>query len=387
MTHGRAAAGPARGGRALPPPVPARAGRRVPGHQPRPVRPGRRAVQAGAGRGRGTGGLPPARAVRGGRRRPVDLRLPRRHHPQHRRVRARLPERHHHPAGAELPLHPDHPRRGQRRHRPQPGPAAEEPVVRGRRRRARSRASSPRTSTTRPAGSAQKIDALTDAGEAKPSDVAVFYRTNAQSRVFEDIFIRLGLPYKVVGGVRFYERKEVRDVLAYLRVIANPIDLVSLRRILNTPRRGIGDRAELFVETYAERERIPFAEALMRADPITGPGPPLGQRDRRVSSSCSVSCARSRPARSTARPATSSRRCSPGPATSPSWRPATTRRTRAGSTTCASWSAWPPSSRSSGAAEADGDEPAPPTWTPSSSTSRWSPTPTRFRTPAVAWSP
>jgi DNA helicase-2/ATP-dependent DNA helicase PcrA len=117
---------------------------------------------------------------------------------------------------------------------------------------------------------AERIDALSDAGNTKPSDVAVFYRTNAQSRVFEDIFIRLGLPYKVVGGVRFYERKEVRDILAYLRVIANPLDLVSLRRILNTPRRGIGDRAELFLETYAEQERIPFAEALIRADLIPG---------------------------------------------------------------------------------------------------------------------
>ncbi|MDT0260240.1 DNA helicase PcrA [Jatrophihabitans lederbergiae] len=120
---------------------------------------------------------------------------------------------------------------------------------------------------------AERIDELTDAGLATPSDVAVFYRTNAQSRVFEDIFIRLGLPYKVVGGVRFYERREVRDLLAYLRVIANPSDLVSLRRILNTPRRGIGDRAEMFVETYAERERIPFAEALIRADNIIGLAP------------------------------------------------------------------------------------------------------------------
>jgi DNA helicase-2/ATP-dependent DNA helicase PcrA len=120
---------------------------------------------------------------------------------------------------------------------------------------------------------AEQIDKLTDAGEAKPSDVAVFYRTNAQSRVFEDIFIRLGLPYKVVGGVRFYERKEVRDALAYLRVIANPVDLVSMRRILNTPRRGIGDRTEIFVETFAERERIPFAEALIRADLIPGIAP------------------------------------------------------------------------------------------------------------------
>ena len=117
---------------------------------------------------------------------------------------------------------------------------------------------------------AEQIDKLTRASAAQPSDVAVFYRTNAQSRVFEDIFIRLGLPYRVVGGVRFYERKEVRDVLAYLRVLANPTDLVSLRRILNTPRRGIGDRAEAFLEVYAQEEQIPFAEALMRADLIPG---------------------------------------------------------------------------------------------------------------------
>ena len=68
-----------------------------------------------------------------------------------------------------------------------------------------------------------------------PSQVAVFYRTNAQSRVFEEVFMRVGLPYKVVGGVRFYERREVRDALAYLRVLANPADTVSLRRVLNVP--------------------------------------------------------------------------------------------------------------------------------------------------------
>lgn len=120
---------------------------------------------------------------------------------------------------------------------------------------------------------AQRIDELTDAGEIKPSDVAVFYRTNAQSRVFEEVFIRVGLPYRVVGGVRFYERKEVRDALAYLRVIANPDDVVSLRRILNTPRRGIGDRAEATVEIYAERERISFGAALERADVVPGLAP------------------------------------------------------------------------------------------------------------------
>jgi DNA helicase-2/ATP-dependent DNA helicase PcrA len=113
---------------------------------------------------------------------------------------------------------------------------------------------------------ADEIDRLTDAGDAKPSDVAVFYRTNAQSRVFEEVFIRTGLPYKVVGGVRFYERKEVRDALAYLRVLVNPEDTVSLRRILNVPKRGIGDRAEAGIEALALRERISFSAALRRAD-------------------------------------------------------------------------------------------------------------------------
>ena len=75
----------------------------------------------------------------------------------------------------------------------------------------------------------------------------MFYRTNAQSRVFEEVFIRVGMPYKVVGGVRFYERREVRDALAYLRMLVNPADEISLRRILNTPKRGIGDRAEACV--------------------------------------------------------------------------------------------------------------------------------------------
>jgi DNA helicase-2/ATP-dependent DNA helicase PcrA len=115
---------------------------------------------------------------------------------------------------------------------------------------------------------AETVDELSDAGHAHPRDVAVFYRTNAQSRVFEEVFIRVGLPYKVVGGVRFYERREVRDALAYLRLLANPDDVVSLRRIINTPKRGIGDRAVALVEVYAERERITFAQALARAGSI-----------------------------------------------------------------------------------------------------------------------
>jgi DNA helicase-2/ATP-dependent DNA helicase PcrA len=111
---------------------------------------------------------------------------------------------------------------------------------------------------------AQEIDALSDAHGVVPSDVAVFYRTNAASRVFEEVFIRVGLPYKVVGGVRFYERKEIRDALAYLRALVNPDDVVSIRRILNVPKRGIGDRAAECVEFLAGRDRIPFTEALRR---------------------------------------------------------------------------------------------------------------------------
>ncbi|GAU64923.1 putative ATP-dependent DNA helicase PcrA [Streptomyces sp. NBRC 110611] len=117
---------------------------------------------------------------------------------------------------------------------------------------------------------ADEIDRLTDAGDAKAGDVAVFYRTNAQSRVFEEIFIRVGLPYKVVGGVRFYERKEVRDVLAYLRVLANPEDTVPLRRILNVPKRGIGERAEAMIDALSAREKITFPQALARVDEAYG---------------------------------------------------------------------------------------------------------------------
>jgi DNA helicase II / ATP-dependent DNA helicase PcrA len=117
---------------------------------------------------------------------------------------------------------------------------------------------------------AEEVDRLTDEHEASPGQVAVFYRTNAQSRVFEEIFIRAGLPYRVVGGVRFYERREVRDLLAYLRLIANPADEVSLRRILNVPKRGIGDRAEDYVAGYAAREKMTFAEALRTPRDVPG---------------------------------------------------------------------------------------------------------------------
>ena len=117
---------------------------------------------------------------------------------------------------------------------------------------------------------ARRIDELSDQHGVKPKDVAVFYRTNAQSRAVEEVFVRVGIPYKVVGGTRFYERKEVKDALAYLRVISNPTDTVNLRRILNVPRRGIGERAEACVAQLAERERIPFVAALGRAADAPG---------------------------------------------------------------------------------------------------------------------
>ncbi|MFC6343292.1 UvrD-helicase domain-containing protein, partial [Nocardioides hankookensis] len=116
----------------------------------------------------------------------------------------------------------------------------------------------------------EEIDTLVDEKAARPGDVAIFYRTNAQSRVFEEVFIRTGQPYKVVGGVRFYERREVRDALAYLRMLVNPADQVSLRRILNTPKRGIGDRAVACVQALADRDRIIFWEALQRAEDAPG---------------------------------------------------------------------------------------------------------------------
>ncbi len=117
---------------------------------------------------------------------------------------------------------------------------------------------------------AREIDRLSDSGKARPGDVAVFYRTNAQSRVFEDVFSRHGLPYKVVGGVRFYERREVRDALAYLRAVSNEDDTVSMRRIFNTPKRGLGDRSESIIEAFASREKISFGAAMRRAGEAPG---------------------------------------------------------------------------------------------------------------------
>ncbi|MDP4013076.1 MAG: DNA helicase PcrA [Candidatus Nanopelagicales bacterium] len=117
---------------------------------------------------------------------------------------------------------------------------------------------------------ADEILRLADDFAVKPQDVAVFYRTNAQSRALEEVMIREGLPYRVVGAVRFYERREVRDALAYLRAVANPGDETSLRRILNTPRRGIGDRAEAALAQFAASNQIAFDEACARSKETPG---------------------------------------------------------------------------------------------------------------------
>ncbi len=101
-------------------------------------------------------------------------------------------------------------------------------------------------------------------------DIAVFYRTNAQSRVLEDVFIRVGLPYRVIGGVRFYERKEIKDVLAYARLLVNPDDDVAARRIINTPRRGIGNRTIEALDWHARREGVSFLAACRDAEVVQG---------------------------------------------------------------------------------------------------------------------
>lgn len=113
---------------------------------------------------------------------------------------------------------------------------------------------------------ADEIRSLQREGVSTPGDTAIFYRTNAQSRVFEEVFMRSALPYKVVGGLRFYERREVKDLLAYLRVLANLEDEISLRRIINVPKRGIGDTSLDYVDLFAQQNNISFWQGLLRVN-------------------------------------------------------------------------------------------------------------------------
>ena len=121
-----------------------------------------------------------------------------------------------------------------------------------------------------------EIDRLADEAGVRPRDVAVFYRTNAQSRALEEAFLRSGQPYKVVGGTRFYERREVKDAIAYLRAVDNPDDDVSLRRILNVPKRGLGDKAEAALVRHAARYGVSFGVAIADA---AGEARPRGAGD------------------------------------------------------------------------------------------------------------
>jgi len=122
----------------------------------------------------------------------------------------------------------------------------------------------------------REIHRLVEEVPYRYGDLAVFYRTNAQSRVLEEVFVRSGIPYRVVGGVKFYDRREVKDVLAYLRALANPDDEVSLKRIVNVPKRGVGDTSVAKVEAYAVERNLTFGGALARAMDAGVSGKALG---------------------------------------------------------------------------------------------------------------
>ncbi len=121
-----------------------------------------------------------------------------------------------------------------------------------------------------------EVTRLTDTEGYRFGDVAVFYRTNAQSRVVEEAFVRAGIPYRVVGGVKFYDRREVKDTLAYLRALVNPDDEVSWKRIVNTPKRGVGDTSLAKIDAYAQGAGIPFRDALRAAAAAGVTGKALG---------------------------------------------------------------------------------------------------------------
>jgi DNA helicase-2/ATP-dependent DNA helicase PcrA len=111
----------------------------------------------------------------------------------------------------------------------------------------------------------REAERLTGSKKYRLNDLAVMYRTNAQSRALEEAFIRYGMPYKLVAGTRFYERREVKDLIAYFRLIHNPADSISLMRIINVPPRGLGDKSLLEMQAWAKQRDISFFEALERA--------------------------------------------------------------------------------------------------------------------------
>ena len=168
------------------------------------------------------------------------------------------------------------------------------------------------------------------------SEIAVFYRTNAQSRVLEDVLVRQAIAYQVIGGPRFYERAEVKDVIAYLQVIDNPYDAVSLQRIANKPRRGIGDSSLARLQTYANAHGISLWESLEFAEEAgVGAAPLKAVRSFRTMVQSLMSGALELTV-----PSSSSASCS-GAATSTRSRRSGRSSPRAGSRTCRSSSASP----------------------------------------------
>lgn len=135
----------------------------------------------------------------------------------------------------------------------------------------------------------REIDRLVNTGKVKYRDCAVLYRTNAQSRPIEETLVRYGLPYRLIGGTRFYQRREIKDVLAYLRLVQNPNDTVSLRRIINVPPRDIGAKTVADLEQWAQRMSLPVFTALQvleaeqdgRTDEVPAPSP-FSARARRA---------------------------------------------------------------------------------------------------------
>jgi superfamily I DNA/RNA helicase len=122
----------------------------------------------------------------------------------------------------------------------------------------------------------REIHRLVDGADHRYGDVAVFYRTNAQSRVLEESLVRSGVPYRVFGGVKFYDRREIKDALAYMRALVNPDDEVSWKRIVNTPRRGVGDTSVAKIDAYASGAGIPFPAAIEQATAAGVSGKALG---------------------------------------------------------------------------------------------------------------
>ena len=186
-------------------------------------------------------------------------------------LREGLPERPHDSAGAELPFHAEHPLCGE-------CGIERNPDRRPKKLWTASGAGAKIIGYVAESEHAEaryitrEIDRLADEHGVQPGDVAIFYRTNAQSRTLEDMLMRAGLPYRVVGGTRFYERKEIKDALAYLRALSNPDDDVNVRRILNEPKRGIGAKSESVVAEYASANRISFYAAARQAADIPGLG-------------------------------------------------------------------------------------------------------------------